>query len=113
MTTRLGRDEVATLVLHLLQQGPSHGYALARAVEQESGSMLRLGEGTLYPVLRALEDGGLVTAEWETVATGPARKVYRITSAGRTECRQRVARWREYVQAIGAVLGPEGAHGAG
>lgn len=58
---RIGRDEVRTLVLHVLLRGPSHGYAIARSVEHDSGDALRLEEGTLYPVLRALEQQGLVT----------------------------------------------------
>lgn len=105
MSKALGRDEVRTLVLHVLLREPSHGYAIARAVERGSGELLRLGEGTLYPVLRALEQDGLVVSEWETLDAGPARKVYRITTAGRAECTRRVAEWRDRVSAIGAVLG--------
>jgi PadR family transcriptional regulator PadR len=107
-THRLGRDEVRTLVLHVLAGGPRHGYAIARDVEVGSEQALRLGEGTLYPVLRALEQEGLVTAEWEPTGTGPARKVYAITPAGRAECRERVREWRTHLRALGAVLGQEG-----
>jgi DNA-binding PadR family transcriptional regulator len=109
MSKALGRDEVRTLVLHVLLRGPNHGYAIARAVERDSSEALRLGEGTLYPVLRSLEQDGLVISEWETVEVGPARKVYRITTAGRAECARRVAEWRDRVTAIGAVLGLDGA----
>lgn len=108
MSKALGRDEVRTLVLHVLLQGPNHGYAIARAVERDSSEALRLGEGTLYPVLRSLEQDGLLISEWETVETGPARKVYRITAAGRAECTRRVAEWTDRVCAIGAVLGVNG-----
>ncbi|MBG0831430.1 helix-turn-helix transcriptional regulator [Planomonospora sp. ID67723] len=95
-------------MLHVLVREPSHGYAIVRSVERDSGDVLRLGEGTLYPVLRSLEHDGLVTSEWQTLDAGPARKVYRITAAGRAECSQRIREWRSRVNAIGAVLGIDG-----
>jgi PadR family transcriptional regulator PadR len=100
----LGRDEVRTIVLHVLSMGANHGYAIARTVATQSGEALRLGEGTLYPVLRALESDGLIVGAWETVDAGPARKVYRLTPAGRTERARRVSEWRDRVRAIDAVL---------
>jgi PadR family transcriptional regulator, regulatory protein PadR len=102
---RLGREEVRMLVLHVLMRGTSHGYAIARAVERDSGDALRMGEGTLYPVLRTLEHDGLVTSEWETADSGPARKVYRMTPAGRAEHDRRLLDWRSRVSAMSAVLG--------
>jgi PadR family transcriptional regulator len=101
----LGRDEVRLLVLHVLTRGASHGYAIARAVEAESDAALRMGEGTLYPVLRTLEVDGLLTSDWETVESGPARKVYRITPRGRAELQRRLRDWRSRVSALGRVLG--------
>jgi PadR family transcriptional regulator PadR len=103
--TPLGRDEVRLLVLHVLARGTSHGYAIARAVEAQSDDALRMGEGTLYPVLRSLEQDGLVTSEWETADSGPARKVYRITTAGRGELARRLRDWKSRVAALGSVLG--------
>ncbi|HEX8630033.1 MAG TPA: PadR family transcriptional regulator [Catenuloplanes sp.] len=108
MNKALGRDEVRTLVLHVLMREANHGYAIARAVEHDSGEALRLGEGTLYPVLRSLESDGFVVSEWQTLDAGPARKVYRITAAGRAEGSRRVEEWRSRVRAIGAVLGLDG-----
>lgn len=101
----LGRDEVRLLVLHVLTRGTSHGYAIARAVELQSDEALRMGEGTLYPVLRALEQDDLVTSEWETADGAPARKVYRITTAGRAELTRRLRDWKSRVSALGGVLG--------
>lgn len=111
MSKRLGRDELQTLVLHVLLRGPSHGYAIARAIEQDSDDALRAGEGTLYPALRALEHEGLVTVDWKTPQTGPARKVYQITMAGREECARRVSQWRAHVRTISAVLEVQPTHG--
>ncbi|MET0553410.1 MAG: PadR family transcriptional regulator [Vicinamibacteria bacterium] len=104
-SSALGRDEVRLLVLHVLTRGASHGYAIARAVEEQSDDALRMGEGTLYPVLRALEQDQLVTSAWETADSGPARKVYRITAGGRAELTRRLRDWKSRVAALGNVLG--------
>jgi DNA-binding PadR family transcriptional regulator len=101
----LGRDEVRLLVLHVLGRGASHGYAIARAVEAGSEDALRMGEGTLYPVLRELEQDGLVRSGWEAAESGPARKVYRLTAAGRAERERRLRDWRSRMSALGKVLG--------
>jgi DNA-binding PadR family transcriptional regulator len=93
------------LVLHVLTRGACHGYAIARAVERDSSDALRMGEGTLYPVLRTLEQDGLVTSAWETADSGPARKVYRLTPAGRADHERRLHDWRTQVSAMSAVLG--------
>lgn len=100
----LGRDEVRTIVLHVLKLGASHGYAIARSVESRSGEALRLGEGTLYPVLRELESDGLISGSWETTDGGPARRIYRLTTTGEAECVRRVGQWRDRVRAISLVL---------
>jgi DNA-binding PadR family transcriptional regulator len=101
------------LVLHVLTAGPSHGYAIARVVERDSAEVLSLGEGTLYPVLRELERDGLVTSSWQTPDSGPARKVYEISAAGRAECARRVQEWRDRWLAVGAVLGSGQGRGQG
>jgi len=67
-----------------------------------------MGEGTRYPVLRVLEADGAVVGEWETADGGPARKVYRITDAGREERARRVRDWDHHIRAVGAVLGHRG-----
>ena len=105
MDRGLARDEVVAIVLHVLLRGPSHGYAIARTISQESAEALRVGEGTLYPVLRDLETRGLGVTEWQAADAGPARKVYRLTDAGRAECAERRQRWQHRVRAIGAILG--------
>lgn len=88
----------------MLDEGPCHGYAIAREIERRSRNALTLGEGSLYPALRALEAEGLVTSSWEVQASGPARKVYGLTEAGRGELAKRARSWREFARAIEAVL---------
>lgn len=99
------KGNTPTLILAVLAEASCHGYAIAREIERRSAEALRLGEGSLYPALRALEADGLVTSGWEPQPTGPARKVYSLTDAGRTELVRRTRSWRQFVQAVDAVLG--------
>ncbi|MBX5467993.1 MAG: helix-turn-helix transcriptional regulator, partial [Firmicutes bacterium] len=62
----VARDPVVGLVLAVLEAGPAHGYQISRRIVEWSGATLRVGEGTLYPVLHALEAQGWVTATVES-----------------------------------------------
>ena len=92
-------------VLAVLADGPQHGYALAREIEQRSGNALKPGEGTLYPALRALEGDGHVSGEWQIQPVGPARKVYSLTASGRAELAKQTQAWHDYARAVGGILG--------
>jgi PadR family transcriptional regulator PadR len=105
------KGNTPTLILAVLEAGPSHGYAIAREIERRSRDALRLGEGSLYPALRALERDGLVASRWEVQPTGPARKVYVLTEAGHAELAKRTRSWRQFAKAIENVIGVrEGDH---
>lgn len=108
------RGNTPTLILAVLAHGPRHGYAIAREIERRSRDALRLGEGSLYPALRALEADGLVNSRWEPQESGPARRIYVLTETGRAELERRARSWRDFVQAIDDVLGgiPDGAQPA-
>jgi len=105
----MGRDlmkgDMPALVLAVLAEGPSHGYAIARNIEAQSRQAFQMKEGTLYPTLRNLEQDGLLTADWEVQPSGPARKVYRITDKGLGELTKRRAEWEEYAQTMQVILG--------
>jgi PadR family transcriptional regulator PadR len=109
-TGELLRGNTPTLILAVLAHGPSHGYAIAREIERRSREALRLGEGSLYPALRALEADGLVTSEWQPQGSGPARRVYALTEAGRADLARRTCSWRDFARALDDVLGglPDG-----
>ncbi len=70
------------LLLSLLADGESYGYALIQRVKELSGGELQWTEGMLYPVLHRLEDEGLVKAEWKDSESGRQRKYYRLTKPG-------------------------------
>src|SRR5436305_14786052 len=67
--------------LHLL--GPLHGYGIARRIEQISGDLLAVNQGTLYPVLLKLDNEGAVASDWGASENNRRARFYRLTRAGR------------------------------
>jgi PadR family transcriptional regulator PadR len=92
------------LILKVLSRGPSHGYAVARVIEEATGDTLLVEEGSLYPALYRLERRGWVEAEWGTSELGRRAKLYRLTAAGRTRLDEEVATWRQFSTGVSKVL---------
>lgn len=94
----LGKDLVAAsstpLVLAVLAEADSYGYAIIRRVAELSGGQLRWTDGMLYPVLHRLERLALVTAHWGTSELGRRRKYYRLTPEGRAQLARHVEQWQ-------------------
>src|SRR5206468_13126887 len=88
------------LVLAILTEEDSYGYAILQRVRELSGGRMEWTDGMLYPVLHRLERLGHVEARWEVVESGRRRKYYRITSQGRA----RLAEEREQWKAVDATL---------
>ena len=91
-------------LLALLDDGPRHGYALRQELRRRSAGSFDLLPGTLYPLLRRLETGGLVESGWQA---GPKRRrrVYRLTAAGGRELELRLRDWVEFIGAVTDVIG--------
>ena len=94
------------LILKTLAGGPSHGYAIARFIEDTSGDALLVEDGSLYPALYRLERRGWVAAEWGTSELGRRAKLYRLTAAGRDQLRDETATWRRFAAGVSKVLLP-------
>jgi PadR family transcriptional regulator, regulatory protein PadR len=73
--------------------GPLHGYRIARRIEQISGNLLTLNQGTLYPALVKLEQMGWITAKWSASESGRRVKIYSLTRAGRKQLLNEEAQW--------------------
>src|SRR3954468_13986735 len=95
------------LILKTLSWGPAHGYAVARWIEQLTGEVLSIGEGSLYPALHRLEERGWVKSGWQLSATKRRTKVYRLTTDGRAQLRAESSQWTQFVAAVGKVLRAE------
>jgi DNA-binding PadR family transcriptional regulator len=93
-----------TIVLAVLNKGSQHGYGVAREIERLSGQTLLFKEGTLYPVLHALERDGMITGVWEVSDSGPPRKIYSITPGGIAELERRTRLWSDFSVMLNRVI---------
>jgi transcriptional regulator len=75
--------------------GPLHGYGIARRIEQISGDLLAVNQGTLYPVLLKLEHEGTIASEWGTSDNNRRARFYRLTAAGRRRLRAEAQEWAQ------------------
>ena len=100
----INKDLVAAsstpIVLAILAEGDSYGYAILERVRQLSGGRLEWTDGMLYPVLHRLERLGLVEARWEVAESGRRRKYYRITAQGQAQLALERRQW----EAVDATL---------
>jgi PadR family transcriptional regulator len=81
------------LLLAILAEGDSYGYAIIKRVRDASGGRIEWSEGMLYPVLHRLADGGHVQPYWQEAVNGRKRKYYRITPVGARELERRRKEW--------------------
>ena len=82
------------IVLAILAEGDSYGYAILQRVKELSGGRMEWTDGMLYPVLHRLERLGHVEARWEVADTGRKRKYYRITAEGRSHLSEERRQWQ-------------------
>lgn len=94
------------LILKALSPGPRHGYAIARWIEDTTGDVIQVEEGSLYPALYRLEQREWVEAEWGVSDSGRKAKFYRLTGRGRTELAVETERWSAFASAMSKVLLP-------
>ena len=81
------------IVLSILRQGDSYGYAIIRRVRDVSEDRIAWTDGMLYPVLHRLEAAGFVRSTWKTAESGRRRKYYSITRQGRAELTRLRNQW--------------------
>src|ERR1700682_1494271 len=93
------------LVLTILsRRAPLHGYAIMTAVEEISGQVLRVEEGSLYPALHRMEEAGWIRAAWITKDNGRRARIYELTARGRKQFASEEARWAAVTGAVHRVL---------
>ena len=93
---------LALMVLKTLDVlGPLHGYAIARRIEQISGELLSVNQGTLYPVLLKLEQEGSIVSEWGTSENNRKARFYRLTRSGRKQLQAESRGWEQTAAIIG------------
>lgn len=92
---------LALMVLKTLDVlGPQHGYGIARRIEQISGDLLYVNQGTLYPLLLKLEHEGAIASEWGLSENRRRARFYRLTSAGRKQLQTETHDWEQTASII-------------
>jgi transcriptional regulator len=92
------------LVLHALQRGPLHGYAVAQTIHLLSDEVLTVEEGSLYPALYRLELDGAISAEWGSSENNRKAKYYKLTARGRKLLAAEQESWNRLSAAVHQVL---------
>ena len=92
------------MILKTLSWGPTHGYGIARWIEECTNDVLKVEEGSLYPALYKLEDKGLVAAEWGISEHNRRAKFYRLTAAGKRQLAASHTYWSRFADAVSRVL---------
>lgn len=95
------------LILRTLIFGTQHGQGIARAIKAESGNVLIVEHGSLYPALQRLDARGFIAAAWGTSENNRRARFYTLTASGRQELSRERGEWRRIAAAIKRVLGPE------
>ena len=87
---------LALMVLKTLDLlGPLHGYGIARRIEQISGDLLAVNQGTLYPLLLKLENEGAIASGWGTSENNRRARIYRLTRAGNKQLQAETRDWEQ------------------
>src|SRR5215218_7585393 len=92
------------LILKIVALGAIHGYAIAQRLQQMSGSILQVQQGSLYPALHRLEKRRWLRAEWAASETGREARFYSLTRLGRQQLGEQRANWDRLSAAISGIL---------
>jgi PadR family transcriptional regulator, regulatory protein PadR len=92
------------LILKTISLEPKHGWAIAKRIQQTSGEVLQVQQGSLYPALHRLEQRGWIKAKWRESETGRKAKFYSLTAAGRSQLEKEADNWNRLSAAINLVV---------
>lgn len=104
MERKKNLEHTSLLVLSLLADRDLYGYQMITELERRSDQTFHMKEGTLYPVLKKLENAGAVTS-YEAEANGRTRKYYHITRSGLKHLAEEKEAWERYAHGVNSVLG--------
>src|SRR5262245_17986116 len=102
--TDLLQGTLDLLILKVLSGGPNHGWGLAQHIEERSGKVFLVNQGSLYPALHRLEREGLIRAEWGASENNWRARIYEITRPGRRQLEEETETWHRASLAITRVL---------
>lgn len=105
MDKKLMNISISMLLLKLLEEQDMYGYEMIKELDFRSENVFSLKEGTLYPVLHALETDGAIESYEKVAETGRVRKYYHITSTGTKILAEKTKEWSAYQNAVNQVIG--------
>lgn len=109
VNTKMKGGLFSLVVLHMIAtRGPIHGYAIGKDLLEVSGGRIDIKAGTMYPILKVLENHGLVEHRVVSTSEGPPRKVYRTTKAGQVAEEEGRRLLEEMVEGVGLTMGNGG-----
>jgi len=101
------RGNTETFLLFLVNElGHTYGYQLIKEIGKRSQGFFQFKEGTVYPTLRKLENGGLLQGEWQEIPSGQERRYYRITEKGKEALKKKIDMWENFSAAVTLILKP-------
>jgi PadR family transcriptional regulator PadR len=103
----LKKGSAELLILSLVEAQPRHGYEISKLIEQRSAGRVRFKVASLYPLLYRLEERGWIAGRWIEKTGERRRRFYRLTADGRRVLAAQRDHWREFVDAIRQITGPE------
>ena len=92
------------LILKTLSTGAMHGWGISQRIQQVSGDVVQVQQGSLYPALHRLEQQGLISAEWGASENKRQAKFYALTADGRKQLDQETANWERMSGAVARIL---------
>jgi PadR family transcriptional regulator PadR len=103
-TTEVKKGAASLAILAVLEDGRSYGYEVVRKLEDSGASFLAFDQGTVYPLLRRLEQRGLLKSEWSDEDTVKPRKYYSITQDGLEAFGMMMEKWRNLAREMNQIL---------
>ena len=98
--TGIKKGTAGLAILNVLQEGPLHGYELARRIETQTKGALSFSLAALYPMLYRMEQRRWIRGAWETSSSGRRRRCYRLTPQGKKKFQPLRAEWSELFHAL-------------
>lgn len=105
-STEVLQGTLDLLILRTLALQPMHGWGISQRIQQKSGDVLQVNQGSLYPALHRLEQKGWIGSEWGTSENNRRAKFYRLTPLGERQMAAEMESWDRFTAAVRLVLQP-------
>lgn len=92
------------LILKALSVEPMHAWGITSRIQQMSGEVFQIGQGSLYPAVHRFESRGWVISHWKTTENNRIARYYELTAAGRHALTAEVEHWHSYASAVDLVI---------